>query len=122
MRQERRWVAVSLVGIVLLGLGGCDGSGAPPVETSREEATVSGVVRVKGKTAGGGDVSFDASRKGEPARTAKISPEGNYSIKTFVGANKINVRGPDVDKANLQYNSFDFDVKSGDNKYDLDVK
>ena len=66
---------------------GC-GDGKPWVDTSLKEATVSGVVSVKGKPADGGTILFNPSNSGRivPSRTAKIGPDGSYTIKTYTGS------------------------------------
>jgi hypothetical protein len=78
----------------LVWLQGC-GDGKPWVDTSLNEATVSGVVSVKGTPAKGGTIHFNPSNSGRivPTRTAEIGPDGSYTIKTFTGDNRVSFGG-----------------------------
>jgi hypothetical protein len=92
-------VMTCLVVVMLAALGqSC--SGTPSVDTSQTEVTVTGVVKVKGKTAAGGEISFNPSdylRK-VPAFTAPISQDGSYTMKTYPGENLVTFGG-DLAKA-----------------------
>ncbi len=83
-----------LAAAMLAALGqGC--SGTPSVDTSQTEVTVTGVVKVKGKTAAGGEISFNPSNylRKVPAFTAAIGQDGSYSIKTYPGENLVTFGG-----------------------------
>lgn len=123
MNPKYRGVAALLATSLLTVWGGC-GGGPPSVTSSTEEATVKGTVTVKGQPAKAGEVIFDPSnyaRKMEPTRTATIQ-NGKYEIKTLVGPNKIRLGGAAVKGApSAQVKSWDLDVKSGENTFDIDV-
>src|SRR5271163_4954532 len=92
-----RWCATALLVFTSLAtclVSGC-GDGRPPMDTSMTEATVSGVVSVKGVPATGGTVLFNPSNAGRivPTRTAPIGPDGNYTIKTLTGINQVSFEG-----------------------------
>ena len=107
---------------VLVGVVGCDGR--PSVDSSLNEVTVSGVVKVKGKPATGGEILFDPSNVDRTvgSRSAPIGPDGSYTIKTYTGSNRIGFSGaiatehPGLFRAKLF-----FDVTSGGNKKDFDL-
>ena len=104
----------------LLACYGCGGSGAPPVSSSTEEATVHGRVTLDGKPPSGGSVSFDPSnigRKDARIASAEIGKDGSYTIKTLVGENKVSVDSPETKKA--MYSIDSFVVTSGENTHDI---
>jgi hypothetical protein len=107
----------------VVGLAGC-GDGKPWVDTSLNEATVSGVVSVKGKPADGGTILFNASNSGRivAARTAKIGPDGSYTVKTYTGINQVSFDG-DVTAKNRGVGLVKeaVDVAPGENKADFDL-
>jgi hypothetical protein len=119
--RSKAWAP--LLGVILLGSWGCDGGGtAPPVSSSRTEATVSGKVTIKGRPATKGQVIFDSaniSRKDVAPVSAPIGSDGAYSAKTLVGENRVTVQSPELTTPELQYNESTFDVQSGDNKLDI---
>ena len=71
-------LALTLPGVALVA--GC-GDGKPSMDTSLTEATVSGVVSVKGVPATGGSILFNPSNAGRivPTRSAPIGPDGTYT-------------------------------------------
>src|SRR5262245_66253881 len=80
---------------------GCGGR-HPPVSSSATEATVTGTITLHGKKATRGEVVFDPSnyrRANEAARSAPISKDGTYSIRTLTGDNMVSVRAPEVMKS-----------------------
>jgi hypothetical protein len=106
---------------------GCS-DGKPYQDTSRNEATVTGVVTAKGEPVTvGGAILFNASNSGRivETRSAEIGPDGRYSIKAFTGLNLVTYGGeigkkfPGLglrrDAAEVQpgENSIDFDVVEG---------
>jgi hypothetical protein len=102
---------------------GC-GNGKPSVDTSLTEATVSGVVSVKGTPATGGQVRFNPSNSERivPTRSAEIGSDGRYSIKTLTGDNRVTFDGEVAAKNKgvglmKEYAS----VKSGENQIDFDL-
>ncbi len=58
------------------------------------------MVKVKGKPAAGGQISFNPSNRDRKvaAFNAPIGPDGSYTIKTYTGENEVRFAG-DVDKA-----------------------
>jgi hypothetical protein len=104
-----------------LGLG-CDGK--PRVETSLNEATVTGTVTVKGKPAEGGKILFNGSNSERivAARTAPIGPDGTYKITAFVGGNQVSFDG-DVAAKNRGVGLIKeyVDVQPGENQADFDL-
>ncbi|GEM_PF-5737491 len=116
MQTRVVWILTAALPLVCVGCGG--GSGAAPVE-----ATVSGTVTVNGKLATNGEVTFDASSQRLPNETAHAAPigaDGTYKIKATVGPNIVRVAGSLVDQyRGLGYDSLDFEVKPGDNTFDI---
>jgi hypothetical protein len=69
--------------------GGCN-TFAPGLPGSAEEATITGIVRVRGKPASSGEITFRSSnvnRRGAPTKNAPIGKDGRYTITTLVGEN-----------------------------------
>jgi hypothetical protein len=93
----RAIVSLTAATVGVLGQGCSD---TPYVDTSQTEVTVSGVVKVKGQPASGGQISFNPSNRDRkvPAFTAPIGPDGSYTIKTYTGENEVRFAG-DVNKA-----------------------
>ncbi len=113
-------MVVSAAAVIVLGLG-CDGG--PPVETSKTEATVHGKVVIRGKPAKGGRIWFDPAnyrRKDVAARDAEVSADGSYEITTLIGENSVRYEGPATRKdRELDGTVQGFDVKDGDNQFDV---
>jgi len=89
----------------------------PSVSSSTTEATVSGTVKVRNKLATKGTIRFDPSnyiRKMEKAREAPVGKDGTYSIKTLVGENVVIYSG-------MPYDRSLFEVKEGENTYNVEV-
>lgn len=116
----RRTVDLAAAGLLTCLLG-C-GDGKPPVDTSREEATVKGSVTLRGKPIVKGDIRFDPSnhlRKDVTASSAPIQPDGKYEIKTLVGLNRVTFNVPELTRdPKLQDVSLEYEVKPGDNTFD----
>lgn len=123
MRRLLSGTACLGIAVVVLG-GGCSG-GRPSVDTSTTEATVSGIIKVRGKPVTGGKVAFDPSnveRKSEPARTAEIGKDGSYTVKTLVGMNMVSFSGPQFAKEReLQDVNTQYNVQSGEQTYNIDL-
>jgi hypothetical protein len=121
VRHARRFVpALSAMTLLLLAGWGCDSR--PAVDTSTEEGTVKGTVYLRGKPVSGGTVYFDPAnykRKDVAARKATINKDGTYTITTLVGANMVHVSGMEVEKAGEAYTNFDYEVKAGENSWDI---
>jgi hypothetical protein len=121
-----RWRCAFLAATTFLGLtviAGC-GDGKPYADTSLTEATVTGVVSVKGVPATGGTVLFNPSNSGRivPARSAPIGPDGSYTIKTLTGVNQVSFEG-DVATKNRGVGLIkeSAEVTSGENKVNFDL-
>ena len=116
-------VSLALTMTTLTLCQGC-GDGKPSVDTSLTEATVSGVVSVRGKPATAGLIRFNPSNAGRivPARTAEIGPDGHYTIKTLTGDNRVTFDGEIAKKnSGLGLMKEYADVKSGENQIDYDL-
>lgn len=124
MRHGQTRLRFSAALTSLMALAGC-GDGAPSVSSSDAEAAVHGTISIDGKPMTGGEVSFDPSnvnRKSASASSAKIGPDGSYTVKTLAGGNSVSVRSPQVNRnRKLQYNSRNFDARAGDNTLDFDL-
>jgi hypothetical protein len=119
---RRRIVGVSAVGVLLAGWGCGGGGSAPAVSSSTTEATVGGTVRIKGKPATKGEVTFDPanSQRNVGARTAPIGADGTYTVTTLVGGNTVRVATPETTRdPQLQFNETTIDVQSGTNTLDI---
>jgi hypothetical protein len=70
----------------------------------------------------GGRISFDptsADRPTAPVASTEIGKDGRYTLRTWVGANRVSVDTPETRKdANLSA-PIPFDVNSGDNPLDV---
>ena len=121
-RPRHGGLAAAAFGCVLALVGGCS---SPASTSSDEEATVHGTVAVKGKGADRGKILFNPAninRKAAPTASAEIAKDGTYTVKTLVGRNKVSVSTPaTVKDPVLQYNASYFEVKSGDNTYEIEV-
>jgi hypothetical protein len=103
---------------------GC-GEGRPPVDASLTEATVKGVIKLKGTPAvGGGMVIFNASNVSRkvPAVSATIMQDGSYSLKTYRGGNEVKFNGPFMkEERGLALTSRYCEVDSGENVVNFDL-
>jgi hypothetical protein len=109
--------------IVACATAGC-GDGKPYVDKSHTEATVSGIVSVKGKPADGGQILFNGNSSGRsvPIRTAEIGPDGSYTIKAFTGVNQVSFDGQIASKnRGVGLVKEACDVVSGENKANFDL-
>jgi hypothetical protein len=129
MRKTRAHLLGVLVGsaAVMLILAGCGGT--PYLESSTQEATVKGTVKVRGKPIDGGDLLFNASNSNRKVETrdAPVGKDGTYTVKAYVGLNIVTLTPPKArtnaqDKAffGVGYDEKPVDVKSGENTADLD--
>ncbi len=114
-----------VVGVAATLAWGCGDGGTPPVESSMTEAKVTGTVKVRGKAATKGKVTFDPSnirRKDVVPSTANIGKDGTYAITTLIGENSVFVETPETQRdSRLGYNTQRFDVKSGDNTFPIEI-
>jgi hypothetical protein len=109
--------------ILACGTAGC-GDGKPWVDKSLTEATVSGIVSVKGKPADGGQILFNGNSSGRsvPIRTAEIGRDGSYTIKAFTGVNQVSFDGEIASKnRGVGLVKEACDVVSGENKANFDL-
>ncbi len=80
--------------IVLASVSGCDNPNAPKVTGSLDEATVTGIVRVRGKPVNNGSISFKTANTNPPRvplREVQIGKDGRYTVKAIVGDNIVSV-------------------------------
>lgn len=124
MRCCKSLLTTTFASTLFVATWGC-GDGTPAVDTTTAEATVSGVVKVRGKPMDGGEIAFDASnsqRPNEVARKAPIGKDGTYSITTLQGRNSARISGPAVKKdPQLAYGILTFDVQPGENTWNIDL-
>lgn len=116
----RSWMVAPLVAIVVSGCG----EGRPAVESSTEEATVTGKVAIKGKPVEEGTIVFDGTnveRKMAPLKTAPIK-DGVYTATAFIGDNAVRVDGKQAQKAGVNAGTQPFKVVRGENTLDIDFK
>ena len=136
MSQIHANLRVVIAGIVVfVGLGCGD---KPPALTSNEEATVTGTVKVRGKSLAGGEVVFDPaiisatrrSRERRLARAALQDHHARWSGTPFVSSCRASRARPllwerlkTIGKtcaASIEYEDTQFDVQKGENKLDLE--
>jgi hypothetical protein len=121
MRRSHRHLAPFVV--IVTGLSaGCDGR--PSVDSSTTEATVSGIVLVKGKPATGGEILFNPANVDRLVgpRSAPIGKDGSYTIKTYTGGNQIGFAGSlAVENPGLFRLKQYYEVRRGENKKDFDL-
>lgn len=120
-RRDGLVLVLSACSLITLAWG-CDG-GPAPATSSMEEATVSGTVTIRGKTATKGTVFFDPASYQRPvgARSTEIGKDGTYTIKTLVGHNAVRVSSPLIKGRELDDLSQSYDVKAGTNTFDIKV-
>jgi hypothetical protein len=121
--RMRAFYSLTIVSFTLACLQGC-GDGKPGVDASLTEATVTGVVSVKGTPATGGQIRFNPSNSGRivPTRSAEIGPDGRYTIKTYTGDNRVSFDG-EVAAKNTGVGLLKeyANVQSGENQIDYDL-
>jgi hypothetical protein len=113
--------------VLLAALAGC--SSPPDRESSMEEATLTGTVKVRGKLLDGGELNFNAvnpNRRVE-ARKTTINKDGTYTAKVYIGLNTVTVfpRKPrnkqeGKDFFGVNYEEKPVIVKSGESTADLE--
>jgi hypothetical protein len=111
------------MGLAYAASPGC-GDGKPSVDTSLTEASVSGVVSVKGVPATGGSILFNPSNSGRivPIRSAPIGPDGKYTIKTLTGGNQVSFDGEvAIKNTGVGLIKEYCDVQSGTNEANFDL-
>jgi hypothetical protein len=125
MRGRLRAACLSVV--YLTAFGGCgEHAGAPPVESSMEEATVKGTVRVRGRPVSGGTIRWSAANINRPKasdREVPINKDGTYAVKAFLGQNFVEINSRELRTPALrQYNDDGQTamVKPGENTVDFD--
>lgn len=116
-------------------LPGC-GDGKPYQDTSRNEGTVTGMVKARGEpVAGNGSILFNASNSGRivETRSAPIGPDGRYTIKAYTGLNLVTYGGEigkkypglglrrDAAEVHSGENNIDFDIIEGGKSSTIDV-
>ncbi len=85
------WIGI---GLALATLSAC--SSTPELESSLEEASVTGTVKVHGKLLEGGELHFSAvnpNRKVE-VRNTPIAKDGTFTTKALIGLNTVTVTPP----------------------------
>jgi hypothetical protein len=112
---------------LLAALCGC--STSPDRQSSLEEATLRGTVKVRGKLLPGGELNFNAVNPNRrvDARKATITRDGTYEAKVYVGQNIVTVVPPrprndqeGKDFFGVNYEEKLVNVSAGANTADLD--
>jgi hypothetical protein len=128
-RVARPGILAAKIGLamVVTVLSGC--GAAPDRESSMNDATVAGTVKVRGKLLDDGELHWSAvnpNRRVDP-RNATIGKDGTYSVKAYIGRNLVTVtpRKPRNKKEGQEFfgvNSEErsVDVKPGENTADLE--
>jgi hypothetical protein len=119
----RKAAILALVALAMPWWQGC-GDGKPGVDTSLTEATVTGIVSVKGKPVEGGTILFNPgnSERLVASKSAPIGKDGSYSIKTYTGGNQVSFDGEVASKNRGVGLIKEFvDVRPGSNKADFDL-
>jgi len=121
-----RWRTAFVLAMIFLSLAAVPGcwDGKPSIDTSLTEATVTGVVSVKGVPATGGAILFNPSNSGRlvPTRSAPIGPDGSYTIKTLTGVNQVSFEGEVAAKnRGVGLIKESAEVQSGENKANFDL-
>jgi hypothetical protein len=127
IRRSGRIAGSMAFAVLLTALTGC--SAEPDRESSLDEATVTGTVKVRGKLLAGGELNFNAvnpNRKVE-TRKATIGTDGTYSAKVFLGQNTVTVFPPKPRNKQegkeffgVNYEERSVIVTAGENKADLE--
>jgi hypothetical protein len=126
---RRSWTLAGRIGLatLLMAIPGC--SAAPDRESSTEEATVTGTVKVRGKLLDGGELNFNAVNPNRRVETRKaaIGKDGIYTAKAYIGLNTVTVFPPKPrnkkegkDFFGVNYEERSVTVMSGENKADLE--
>jgi hypothetical protein len=123
-RLRRRHAGLLVLSLLAWPVGqGCD-DGKPAVDTSTNEATVTGTVRVRGKPAEGGTIVFNASNSDRivSPRGAPINKDGTYTVTTYTGGNQVLFEG-DVATKNRAIGLIReyVNVQRGQNQHDFDL-
>jgi hypothetical protein len=127
MTQSRRIAARVALAAFLTAFFGC--SAEPDRESSTEDATVTGTVKVRGKLLQGGELNFNAVNPNRKVyvRKAAIGKDGSYTAKAYIGLNIVTVFPPKPrNKAEgkeffgINYEEKSVTVKSGENTADLE--
>jgi hypothetical protein len=122
-RRDAVLWAVVLVTVLMPFCQGCM-DGKPSVDSSRNEATVSGTVKVKGVPAEGGSIVFSASNSERivPPKSAPINKDGTYTVTAYTGGNQILFEG-ELAKKNPEIGLVReyVEVQRGSNTADFDL-
>jgi hypothetical protein len=113
--------------VLLTVLAGC--SAASDRESSLEEATVTGTVKVRGKLLDGGELNFNAVNPNRRVdmRKAAIGKDGTFTAKAYIGQNMVTVTPPKPrtkqqakDFFGVNYEEKSITVKAGENTENLE--
>jgi hypothetical protein len=103
---------------------GC-GDAHPPVDSSKTETKVRGVVKLKGKPAvGGGEIRFNPSNveRKVAAIVAKIADDGSYELTSYTGGNQVKFDGPFLKgEPGVALSARYCDLEAGENVVDFDL-
>ena len=112
----------ALVGLAVIA--GC--TETPSTSSTDEKALIKGVVNFQGKPVKKGTITFDPSnvnRRMASAVTEPIKEDGSYAVTTLVGRNTVsfNLPGLGTAKNKLNYSQVNYEVKSGENSFNIDL-
>ena len=117
-----RWFPAGFAACLIACAGCGGGGGTAPEPATGEEATVRGKVTINGVLAKGGRISFDPTnpdRQTAPVASTEIGKDGTYTLRTWVGENRVSVDTPETRKDENLAAPIPFDVKGGDNTLDV---
>jgi hypothetical protein len=124
MNGALRMIWVMALASSLAAVSGC-WDGRPSVDTATTEATVSGTVKINGKSATKGTIRFDPSnykRKDAKPASAPIGKDGSFTLTTLVGENAVSVSSPLVNAdPKLSHNRQLIVVTDGSNTITVEV-
>jgi hypothetical protein len=121
-REVAGWLALALGAVA-----GCGNPDAPRMTASMEEATVTGVVRIRGKPVTNGRIGFRAANINRPdvrPIDTEIGRDGRFTIKTLVGDNSVDVTCKELAQPRnrqLIENEQTIRVRPGENQIDIDI-
>ena len=123
--MRKRFAMILGMTLAPLLASGC--SDGPAVTGSMEEATIKGVVKIRGKAATGGKVSFRGSNVNRPDAKvveADIAKDGTFTAKPLIGKNFVEVSSKDLLNAknrDLTENEQLVDIPSGEATLNIEL-
>src|SRR5262245_51604955 len=120
-----RRLATVFASAALMTAVGCGGGQTTGERTApKTEATVTGMITIKGKAATKGRVTIEPlGPNGIPtgSKVADVGKDGTYTVTTTPGSNDVTVSSTGDAAADSGYNKTNIDVKPGSNTLNLDL-